>query len=777
MLRRRVNAFRHRSHWLLAVALLGALLNFTVAPALAGAPPNRLDDERGVGSTTSVAGDICHIILGDLAGTLLCPDYHGRVLTHPNVHNIFAISGDWDAQVPPVFSEDAINNMTQEMLASSYLDAASQYGVGSATFQGSSSNNGCGGAPSGAIDGVTLEAWVTCEVQFGDGGIPLPGRNTLYVVYLPPSASVGFFGRHSCDDFTSYHFQSMALKALIPIPVPPGVVPIFQSYPYIVVPTGCAAGSMDGLTPLVSHELVEASTDPIVPHGWVDNSTIDFAGDFATAGEAADICSDAGAVPTGQVRLANGQLVAPYWSNADGACVPLGHMLSLGTSGLPTGGTATVTSTAIFGDSVPHTITLPQSFNVVDGAEVSWSFPTPINSGPGMRFTTGNTGSGGPTPINNDVFYTAHYDTEYLLTVNVRPYALTAADTSLTHNQWVRADQFVTLSTDAFIVSTPDRYRFDHWGGDFVSSDSSTALLMDGPKIETASYALQHELTFDQSGIPSGVGWAVSVEGTTHPGPYSEWIDDGSSISFSFQSSVPDPSTTTRYMLASVTSTSPLVVTSGGVINGAYTTQHLLTVQTLGLPAPNRTTITNAGVPIGNANDTSAVSVWLDHGTALSLAGNADVNAIDGTQFFAQNFTPTPPATLVGPVTTTLTYATMNELIDGALASGAISGHGSAGLANAFDHEFDSAQEALSAAQYQAALASLRAFISSVDAQSGASVTPETARSLELDALLAYHTTLCTAANELSAPQLSDDYAYYVQEVTRLGGTVLPPCP
>ena len=77
---------------------------------------------------------------------------------------------------------------------------------------------------------------------------------------------------------------------------------------------------IDGISVAASHELVEASTDPLLLAGWIDNSVT--IGGFMRliTGEAADICSGSGAVPTAPVRR-GGVLVAPYWSNTRGACV------------------------------------------------------------------------------------------------------------------------------------------------------------------------------------------------------------------------------------------------------------------------------------------------------------------------------------------------------------------------------------------------------------------------------------------------------------------------
>src|SRR6185437_4050391 len=101
------------------------------------------------------------------------------------------------------------------------------------------------------------------------------------------------------------------------------------TFPYLVIPTQCAKTKTDWLSVLLSHELVEAATDPIPGSGWIDTSLSD-----ANGGEAADICAKAVvtsgfSTPVINTYLDNGLGVTQYWSNADNACAPLTHTLTL----------------------------------------------------------------------------------------------------------------------------------------------------------------------------------------------------------------------------------------------------------------------------------------------------------------------------------------------------------------------------------------------------------------------------------------------------------------
>ncbi|HET9015882.1 MAG TPA: hypothetical protein VFN57_09810 [Thermomicrobiaceae bacterium] len=757
---------------LLVAAVLAAMLQAMAAPALAGSPPNRLDDNRGLDSPVSLAGDVCSLLLGwfSLASTIVCPGMDGRVLEHARVHNVFA-GANWDGGIDPQFSRGAIDQLTRDLLASDYFDPAVQYGVGRGSFLGSTQNDGCSGAPSGTTNQLSIELWITCEVQSPGTGVPYPDDDTLYVVYLPPSVDInnGPLGG-TCDQFKAYHLQSMALTVDWILVVP---YPHFQSFSYAVVPLKCAQGNRDALSYLLSHEVIEAATDPIGPHGWIDNDTIDFAGSFLKEGEAADIC---GAQP--RVRLDNGLAVAPYWSNRDNACVPLTHTLTLETVGLPNAGRATVTSQAIFNDTAPHAVDLATqgTMTIVHNGHASWSFPSPVPGATGVQYVTGSLGSDGTTFIDQDVVSTAVYGTQYRLTVDTSPGVVAAGDGSLTPSQWVPKGQTVTLTTDPYVPAGADRYRFRWWTGDVSDISPSTTVLMDAPRTATAAYVLQHHVTFDQAGIPAGVPWTVMVDNVAQAGPYDAWFDEYTSVSFGYQDPVPALSAGTRYTLVGTSHTTPLLVTGNVTVSATYRTQQLLTVRTGGLPAPNLAGIANGGTPLGTVNDATPLAVWLDDGTPLALAGDASVNGIDGTQYFAQSFAPVPPATLTAPLTTTLTYRTMAQLIDDALASGGITGPAAGGVSTALEQQFAAVQADMKAHRYAAALGSLTAFVNLVEAQRGKAIGAETATTLELDALLVYHGALRlgVAAGQLSPAQASHDYEDYAARVTALGGTPLP---
>jgi hypothetical protein len=301
---------------------------------------------------------------------------------------------------------------------------------------------------------------------------------------------------------------------------------------------------------------------------------------------------------------------------------------------------------------------------------------------------------------------------------------------------------------------------------------------MSGALTATAVYQLQHLITFDQSGIPAATLWHVAVDGAALAGPASVWHDDGSSVSFSYESPVADATDPqTRYVLTGTSTPSPLLVTAPTTVIGSYQTQYLLTVRTNGL-GTNTTSVRNGAALLGTATDATPMTAWLLAGTPLALSVDEPVNGAAGVEYFFRGFQPVPPASLTSGFTTTANYETMSQLIDDALAGGGITDQNGNGIAGALKQQFDAVQGDLAAGHYMPALGSLEAFIAHLASQSGTKVTPATAAELQLLAAEVYHYALCKAValGQISVAAHTAKYAYYANLVTSLGGTPLPDC-
>jgi hypothetical protein len=394
------------------------------------------------------------------------------------------------------------------------------------------------------VDGTTdfflILAWVQCMTAPGPDpfflptltGIPVPDDNSLFTVYLPTNTAINDLFFKSCADFGAYHFFGETLAWHIEeIPLPPFFLPVLerQSVPFAVLPADCAisgaADPMDGISVNATHEIIEATTDPIILEGWVDNSTAGFNGDILKKGESADICErGVGDVPTSPVRLENGLLVAPYWSNVENRCVPVTRTVRLDQTGLP----ATVAHEAQFDGS---TVSLAFSTTVADATTHSFGFPTPVSDpNPLTRYVTSEPPA--TLSVTADVSKTATYTTQHFLTVQATPAAAAAIDQTLTPSTWEDAGTVANLATDPLITTGPGaRFRFGQWTGDASGSSPSTSVLMNAPRTAVANYISQHLVTVSTHGLGTNLTHVFNgstVIGTANDTtPLATFVDDG----------------------------------------------------------------------------------------------------------------------------------------------------------------------------------------------------------------------------------------------------------
>lgn len=276
-----------------------------VVGATAGTAPNRLDRNLGI------------------------------VVPAARIHNLYW-DNLWNIR-HPTFTRGMINTSTTRISSSGYANGLLQYGVAPPAFASTHTSSPlCGAmrAPNTVTTAQVL-AWVLCEVNTPGTGVPFPGirapiSNDLYVVYLPVNTTIidalripqqtllgRTFGpftisRTACADYGAYHAVGAAITA---------------AFALAIIPTRCATtatndfSALDNITLAASHEVVEATTNPFIALGRIDNSIPIGAPAFRrlSEGEASDIC-DFLPTPAAPVRRL-GSLFSPYWSNNAGRCV------------------------------------------------------------------------------------------------------------------------------------------------------------------------------------------------------------------------------------------------------------------------------------------------------------------------------------------------------------------------------------------------------------------------------------------------------------------------
>jgi hypothetical protein len=210
-------------------------------------------------------------------------DHGGLVLRSPLVYLIYWGKA-WTRPDSHTPTAEQVTSATRTMLASSYMAGLAEYrGIGRGAVRGSkvlSSSE----PPSGFSDDDVRQF---VRDQISTGAIPGPdaSNQTVYGVVMPPGVKpdhAAWEGEHNTDggDGHGMHYAWFA-----------------------------NSGDLDGLTRIMSHEIVEAATDP-EGEGFLGTR-----GTCSQDGwcEIADICTATGVV--------EGVTVQSYWSDKAGECV------------------------------------------------------------------------------------------------------------------------------------------------------------------------------------------------------------------------------------------------------------------------------------------------------------------------------------------------------------------------------------------------------------------------------------------------------------------------
>jgi hypothetical protein len=190
----------------------------------------------------------------------------------------------WTASPPPTPTSDQITSACRTMMASSYLTGLAQYrGIGRGFLRGAAVVT-ASNPPSGFTDNQVA---TFLDGQLNAGTVPGPDADnqTLYCVVMPQgvnSSSASFIGEH-----TFYTRSGQRIR-----------------FAWIT-----NNGTLSRITTIISHEVVEAATDP------EGSAFLGVAGTCSQSGwcEIGDICSTTSTL--------DGVTVQSYWSDQAGSCV------------------------------------------------------------------------------------------------------------------------------------------------------------------------------------------------------------------------------------------------------------------------------------------------------------------------------------------------------------------------------------------------------------------------------------------------------------------------
>jgi hypothetical protein len=288
-----MNAFSRR----LVACLLGTLAcTLGLAPSIAAAEPTHRTFATTLSARRAGASDP-HL------------DYYGgRVLGHVKVDIVV-----WDrwsyGRSAHLTGSRSIESFLKAITASPYVDWLDEYDtptqhIGRGSVEGVYTVH-----PPAADNGARISSnQINDAVRTMIAGkqLPTPSTTRLYAIFFPSRKTISTPGGDSASDFCAYHDTTMSGRSTL----------YYAVMPYEVSNRGCkmASTSFDSLTTVVSHELLEAITDPGVGLNrvaWYDRDN----------GEIADIC----AFTSSPARVAGADgvnyTVQRSWSNRRGACV------------------------------------------------------------------------------------------------------------------------------------------------------------------------------------------------------------------------------------------------------------------------------------------------------------------------------------------------------------------------------------------------------------------------------------------------------------------------
>jgi hypothetical protein len=241
---------------------------------------------------------------------------------HPDLPQVGSLGGPVLAAPkvrPIVFADDAsamdIAAFMQELAHTPYWGATtSEYGVGPLTVLPTVM------VPYGAPGMMTDAAVQAMIVGNTSGANPAWGPadpNVVYLFVIPEGATVNIGQDTCCDDFGGYHGEVASGSVIVPYAVGCSCPGFF----------GTTVRSLDERTTAISHELVEAATDPfpMSDPAYQLEDRADVIWTVISGGEVGDMCAfndDAYYVPSGSRYM-----VQRTWSNAaarqmQNPCVP-----------------------------------------------------------------------------------------------------------------------------------------------------------------------------------------------------------------------------------------------------------------------------------------------------------------------------------------------------------------------------------------------------------------------------------------------------------------------
>ncbi len=331
-------------------------------------------------------------------------------------------------------------------------------------------------------------------------------------------------------------------------------------------------------------------------------------------------------------------------------------------------------------------VTIPGQGQYSSGTNVSLTAPTYVNASTTSRYRftywdiDGTSQGSGNNPItvtmNANHTATAHYVTQYSIIFNQTGLSSDATGTIATVNSspetyaqlpltlWVDSGTSVTYSYTSIVPSSVSGKQFTLSG---VTGPSSP-ITVSGPVTVNGNYVTQYQVTFAQTGLDSSAtGTVVTVNGSSQAFsslPYTLWISSGSSVTYSYSSTVSSSTGGKQFRLNTVSGhSSPFTVSGPMTVTGNYIVQYSVTFAQTGLDSTASGTIVTVN---GSSQILSTLpyTLWVDNGTSVTYVYSSTItSSVSGKQFKLLSITgQASPLTVTGPTTITGNYKTQYYL-------------------------------------------------------------------------------------------------------------------
>ena len=303
----------------------------------------------------------------------------------------------------------------------------------------------------------------------------------------------------------------------------------------------------------------------------------------------------------------------------------------------PAGRTVTV-------DSFPRTGPYTSWWDA--GSNIGLLVPSPQTVGAVTRYSFSAWSDGNIAPSRTllaDMPRTlgAVFTTEYYLTMTT-----TSGTSVVPGSGWHPMDDTVSISTTGPAPGLTERYQFSAWSGDFIGTNPTATITMDGPKTITANWA--HQFKIDVrfgAGVP---GTNITEDGVnTGASAITAWWDEGSTHTYAVPATLAVVSDIRYNFLswqgAGANRQFSVTVTGSATYTAMYTQQFLVKLTV----SPSGRTIL-----VDGAAWTPGTPLWFDSGTTHVFdAGSAPQNGAAGERFKFSGWTGGSPIGNLNTVT------------------------------------------------------------------------------------------------------------------------------